>query len=117
MLAWLVVTLGVYAIMSLMLYVPVASVQARTNPIRAFVYGLRFGFRAWPLTLGFAILFGLPALFVEFLLERQGSLLLTRLRPEFTTLLLGVYVTVTSVATYFTYGAAARLYKFGRGEE
>lgn len=117
MLSWTLVTLGVYAIISLMLYIPVAAVQARTNPIRAFAYGIRFGLRSWPLTLGFAVLFGLPALFVQFLLEKQSALLLTRLRPEFATLFLGVYVSVTSVATYFTYGAAARLYKFARGEE
>ncbi len=116
-LGWLAVTLGGYAIIVLMLYVPVAAVQARTNPIRAFTYGIRFGFRSWPLTFAFAVLFGIPAILAQFILERQGMMILTRLRPELVTVFLGIYVTMTSVATYFTYGAAARLYKFARGDD
>ena len=116
-LAWLSTSLGGYAIFVLILYVPVAAVQARTNPVRAFAYGIRFGFRSWPLTFMFAVLFGIPALLVQFILERQGAMFLTRLRPELVTIFLGLYVTVTSVATYFTYATAARLYRFARGEE
>lgn len=116
-LGWLAVTLGGYAITILLLYVPVAAVQARTNPIRAFAYGIRFGFRSWPVTIGFAILFGIPSMIVQFVLERQGGLILTHLRPELITVFLGLYATVASLATYFTYGAAARLYRSARGEE
>ncbi|MEK7347432.1 MAG: hypothetical protein AABZ94_01035 [Candidatus Eisenbacteria bacterium] len=117
LLGWLAITLGSYVILTLLLYVPVAAVQARTNPIRAFAYGIRFGLRSWPLTLTFAILFGIPAILVQFMIERQGTLLLARLRPELVTVLLGLYAAVTSMATYFTYAAAARLYRFARGDE
>jgi len=116
-LAWLSATLGGYVIIALLLYVPVAAVQARTNPIRAFALGIRFGLRSWPLTIFYSVLFGIPAIFVQFVLERQGSLLLTRLRPELSLLFLTIYAVVTSLGTYLTYLTAARLYRIARGEE
>lgn len=113
---WLAITLGGYAILTLVLYIPVAAVQARTNPVRAIGYGLRFGLRSWPVTLAFAVFFGAPAILVQFLLERQGAVILARLRPEVIVAFLGVYALATSVATYFTYATAARLYRAARGE-
>ncbi|HET9951999.1 MAG TPA: hypothetical protein VFS09_09420 [Candidatus Eisenbacteria bacterium] len=115
-LAWLAATLGSYAILSLLLYVPVAAVQARTNPIRAIGMGLRFGFRSWPLTLMYTAQFGIPAMVVQYLLERQGAFVLGRLRPELIVVFLAVYVAATSVATYLAYMTAARFYKIARGE-
>ncbi|HEU4724549.1 MAG TPA: hypothetical protein VFU59_04530 [Candidatus Eisenbacteria bacterium] len=116
-LGWLAVTLGGYAIQTLVVYIPVAAVQARTNPIRAIGYGLRFGIRSWPLTLLFAVFFGAPAIFVQFLLERQGGFILARLRPEVIVAFLAVYAAATSVATHLTYNTAARLYTLARGEK
>lgn len=116
-LGWLAVTLGGYGILTMLLYVPVAAVQARTNPLRAIGYGIRFGLRSWPVTLVFSVIYGAPAVFVQFLLERQGVLIVSRLRPEFIAVLLGVYALATSVATYLTYGTAARLYRSARGEK
>ena len=117
LLGWLVVTLGVYAILALLLYVPVAAVQARSNPLRAIGYGIRFGLRSWPMTMVYVVLFGIPAIVVQFVIEKQGAFLALRLRPEIIALLLTVYVVVTSVGTYLTYVTAARLYKLARGEE
>jgi hypothetical protein len=117
LLGWIAATLGGYAIIVLILYVPVAAVQARTNPVRAFIYGVRFGIRSWPATFAFAVLFGIPAIIVQYALERHGMTIITRLRPEAITIFLAAYAAITSVATYFTYGAAARLYRFARGEE
>jgi len=114
---WAVTVLGGYVVISLLLYVPVAAVQARTNMGRALVRGIRFGFRALPLTCLIAILFGLPAIGVQFILERQGSFILTKLRPEVMAVALGVYATLTSFATYFTYSTVARLYRMARGED
>jgi hypothetical protein len=116
-LGWLAVALGAYAILTLLLYVPVAAVQARSNPIRAIGYGIRFGLRSWPLTMVYAVLFGAPAIVVQFVIEKQGVFLISRLRPEMIAVLLFVYVAVTSVGTYLTYITAARLYKIARGEE
>jgi len=117
LLGWLAATLGGYVIVALLLYVPVAAVQARTNPIRAFAFGVRFGLRSWPLTVLYSVFFGAPAILIQFVLERQGSLLLTRLRPELSLIFLAVYAVVTSIATYLTYLTAARLYRIARGEE
>ncbi|HEY6573153.1 MAG TPA: hypothetical protein VI198_07505, partial [Candidatus Eisenbacteria bacterium] len=116
-LGWLAITLGGYGIMTLVLYIPVAAVQARTNPVRAIGYGLRFGLRSWPLTLAFAVFFGAPAILVQFLLERQGAFILAKLRPEVVVVFLGIYALATSVATYLTYSTAARLYQVSRGEK
>jgi len=115
-LGWLAITLGGYAILSLVLYIPVAAVQARTNPIRAVAYGLRFGIRSWPLTLLYAVFFGAPAILIQFLLERQGGFILSRLRPEVIVAFLAVYAAATSLATHLTYGTAARLYSIAKGE-
>ena len=114
--AWLGVILGGYAIISLLLYVPIAAVQARTNPIRAIGMGIRFGLRAWLPTLGFAIFFGVPAILVQFVLEKQGAFLLTRFRPEALAVFLAIYATATAFATFFTYMMGARLYRMARGE-
>jgi hypothetical protein len=115
-LGWFAALLGGYAIFALILYVPVAAVQARTNPVRAIGMGIRFGFRAWPPTLMFTVFFGAPAIAVQYLLEKQGALLLSRLRPESIVAFLAIYVATTSVATYLTYLTGARLYKVARGE-
>lgn len=115
-LAWLSVTIGAYAILALLLYVPIAAVQARTNPIRAIGMGLRFGFRAWPLTLMFMVQFGLPAILVQYVLEKQGPFVLGRLRPELIVVFLAVYAAATAVATFLAYITGARLYKLARGE-
>ena len=117
LLGWFSATLGGYVIISLLLYVPVAAVQPRTNPVRAFGLGVRFGFRAWLPTIIYSVFFGIPSLVIQFVVERQGSLLLTRLRPEISLVFLTVYAVVTSVATYLTYLTAARLYRIARGEE
>jgi hypothetical protein len=113
---WLAATLGGYAIFALLLYVPVAAVQARTNPVRAIGMGLRFGFRAWPPTLMLAAFFGLPAIAIQYLLEKQAVLILSRLRPELIVVFLAIYAGATAVATYLTYLTGARLYKVARGE-
>lgn len=115
-LGWLAITLGGYAILSLVLYIPVAAVQARTNPVRAVAYGLRFAIRSWPITIFYAVLFGAPAILVQFLLERQGGFILARLRPELIAVFLAVYAAATSVAMHLTYGTAARLYSIAKGE-
>ena len=82
----------------------------------AIGFGLRFGIRSWPLTLFYAVMFGIPAILVQFLLERQGAFLLSKLRPEVIVVFLGIYAAATSVATYLTYGTAARLYSIAKGE-
>lgn len=114
---WLVVTLGGYAIYALLLYVPVAAVQARTNPVRAFGLGVRFGLRAWVPTFVFSAFFGSVSMLIQYVLERHGAFLLTRLRPETILVFLGLYAIVTSLSSYITYGAAARLYRMARGDE
>lgn len=116
-LAWLTVVIGGYLVVALLLYVPVAAVQARTNPVRAFFRGVRFGFRAWIFTAFFAVLFGLPAILIQWVLERQGMLLITRLRPELILIGLAIYAAFTSVSTYLTYATAARFYRIARAED
>jgi hypothetical protein len=116
-LSWLATTVGSYAIIMLLLYVPIAAVQARTNPVRAIGRGLRFGVRAWIPTIVFGLLFGIPALLVQYLLEKQGAHLISRVAPEIVVAFLALYVTFSSVATYLTYVTGARFYTISRGEE
>jgi hypothetical protein len=115
-LTWVVAVLGGYLTLSLLLYIPVAAVQARSSLPRALALGLRFGVRALPVTLLLALTFGLPAIGVQYLLERQTSMILTKLRPESIAILLALYAAFTSLAMYLTYGMAARLYRMARGD-
>ncbi|HSQ59218.1 MAG TPA: hypothetical protein VLT84_02100 [Acidobacteriota bacterium] len=115
-LTWVVAVLGGYLTLSLLLYIPVAAVQARSSLPRAIALGLRFGVRALPVTLILAVAFGLPAIGIQYFLERQSSMILTKLRPETIAVLLAVYAAFTSIATYLTYGMAARLYRMARGD-
>jgi hypothetical protein len=114
---WLFVILGGYLAFSLLLYVPVAAVQARTNPVRAFGRGLRFGLRAIGWTLLFTLIFGVPAIAVQYVLEQNAAVLVTKMAPEIVAGLLALYAILTSIATYLTYATAARLYRVARGEE
>jgi hypothetical protein len=111
---WCVVVVGGYLVISLLLYVPVAAVQARASLFGAVGRGVQFGLRALPITLTFALIFGIPAILIQFILERQTVLIITRLRPEAIPILLVFYAFFTSVSTYLTYAAAARLYRASR---
>ncbi len=116
-LGWMATTVGSYAIIMLLLYVPIAAVQYRTNPVRAVFRGLRFGIRAWIPTILFGLFFGIPSLLVQYLLEKQGGHLISRVAPEIVVVFLALYVTFSSVATYLTYSAGARFYTISRGDE
>jgi hypothetical protein len=114
--AWMGTTIGPYAIMALLLYIPIAAVQPRTNPVRAIGMGLRFGLRSWGATIGFMLVFAIPALVVQYVLEKHGAFLVTRLRPEVVVAFLAFYAAAASVATYLSYVTGARLYRMARGE-
>jgi hypothetical protein len=114
---WALTLLGGYAILSLLLYVPVAAVQARATLFSSLGYGIRFGLAALVPTLLFAFVFAVPANAVQYFVLQQSSNLIARLRPEIVVVLLGLYAFFSSMATYFTYGAAVRLYRSGRGSD
>jgi len=108
---WCVTLLGGYLILSLLLYIPVAAVQARASLIGCIGRGVHYGLRLLPLTIIFALLFAVPTIVIQYILERQTGMIITRLRPEAIAVLLAFYAFFTSVATYLTYGAAVRLYR------
>jgi hypothetical protein len=114
---WAVTTLGTYVVYSLLFYVPVAAVQARATPIRAFGKGVRFGIRTLMPTLLYAVCFALPAIVLQFIIERQSAPIIAKLRPEAILVLLALYAFFTSLGTYLTYGAAGRYFKMARGSE
>jgi len=111
---WCVAVLGGYLVLSLLLYIPIAAVQARASLFGSIGRGVAAGLRLLPLTLMFAVLFALPTILIQFILERQTALIITRLRPEAIPILLAFYAFFTALATYLTYGAGLRLYRMIR---
>ena len=107
---WMV-SVGVgYAIMSLLLYVPVVAVSEDVGPGGALQRGVQEGLQRFWATYPYALLLSLPALLVQLVVQIGGSLLATRTRPENIAYLLMLYVPVSTVATYFVWSMATRYF-------
>lgn len=91
-------------------YVPVVALRTGGSPGGALVGGLRVGLSLLWGTFLYLLLFSLPALVMQAIVQLFPTMIVVRLRPELILLLLFVYAVLTSLATYLSYSAAVRLY-------
>ncbi len=99
-----------YGFVAMVYYIPIVALRTGGSPGASFSGGLRDGLRLLPATFLFIFLFSVPALIVQLFLQLFPSLIVVRLRPELILVLLFVYAALTSVASYLSYSAAARLH-------
>ena len=92
-------------------YVPIVALRAGGSPATTLAGGLREGLRFLPATFLYILLFSIPALVVQAIVQLFPTLIVIRLRPELILVLLLVYAVLTSLATYLSYSAAVRLYE------
>jgi hypothetical protein len=106
------VSVGVgYAILTLFVYVPIVAVASEIAPMEAFRRGVREGLNRFWFTLPIAILFSLPALLVQLVVQVRGSFIASRTQPENIAYLLLAYAVLGSVGTYLLWSTATRLHK------
>jgi hypothetical protein len=107
---WLVSALVGYAIVAAVYHVPIVSLRTGGAPMVTLVRGLREGIHLLWGTFLYLVLFSIPALLVQVVLQLFPTLVVVRLRPELILVLLFVYAALTSIATYLSYSAAVRLH-------
>jgi len=116
-LVWLVSVLGAYALTAILIYIPIAAVRPRTTFMAALKDGLSEGRELFGYTVFLLVAFALPALPFLMITQLKAAFIAERLRPELIAFALALYSTLISIATYFTYGAAARLHWAASAEE
>jgi len=116
-LVWLVSVLGAYALTAILIYFPIAAVRPRTTFMGAMKAGLSEGRELFGYTVFLLVAFSLPALPFLMITQLKAAFIAERLRPELIAFALALYSTLISIATYFTYGAAARLHWAASAEE
>jgi len=116
-LVWLVSVLGAYALTAILIYIPIAAVRPRTTFMGAMKDGLSEGRELFGYTVFLLVAFALPALPFLMITQLKAAFIAERLRPELIAFALALYSTLISIATYFTYGAAARLHWAASAEE
>ena len=107
---WLIAVLVSFAISTLFIYVPIASVRRGATFRQGLTVGLRDGLLLFRHTYFFILAFSWPALAFLFVTQLRTAFILQRMRPEFVPILLGIYAVLLSVAGYLTYASAVRLH-------
>jgi hypothetical protein len=74
------------------------------------VKGSRRGLRLYKWTILYVLIFALPRHALLMVMQLGMSFIAERMRPEMVVVLIGLYATLISLATYLTYAAAARLH-------
>jgi len=106
-----------YAIWSLFVFIPIAAVQPRSRFGPAFGEGLREGLGNFVPTYLVVIALSLPAAAILLVLQVMGGFLVSQIRPEIIGVLIGLYIVLSILATFFIYSAAARFYQARHGGE
>jgi hypothetical protein len=107
---WGISLLGAYAVAALFLYVPVVAIRPRATFVDALRDGVSEGTHLLGFTLLLVVLFSLPTLPALFIVQLQSGFLVEKLRPEVVGYGLAIYMILTSLASYLTYAAVARLH-------
>ena len=108
---WTVGVIVVYALTTLVVYVPIVAVRPGTGAVEALRGGIGRGFARFWVTYPMAILFSLPALLLQLTLSLLGSFIANRTRPENVAYLLIGYAILSSLGIYLLWGAATRLHE------
>jgi hypothetical protein len=116
LITWLVAVVGGYALVGLVLYVPVLAVGPGARFSDALLPGIRQGARLLGYSLALIVLFLWPALPFLAVVQIRPAILITKFRPELVAVLLGVYAVLSSAGTYLMYAAAVRLHLASRSE-
>lgn len=109
-LIWGVSMLGSYSLSALFLYVPVVALHPGSTFMGSLKEGIREGLRLFKWTILYVLIFALPAMPFLMVMQLGMSFIAERMRPEMVVVLIGLYATLISLATYLTYAAAARLH-------
>ncbi|HKQ19167.1 MAG TPA: hypothetical protein VJW75_05410 [Candidatus Eisenbacteria bacterium] len=113
---WLAGILVAYVISACFLCVPVVAVKEGGGFGGTLVKGVKSSVQLVFFTYAFAILFSSLALFVLYITQVFGGQLVRQLRPEVMALLLGVYIVLINIGSYFLYAATTRLFIAARPE-
>jgi len=114
---WAVSVLGAYALSAVLIYVPIAAVRPGATFGTSMKEGLGEGRELFGYTVFLLLAFALPALPFLMVTQLKAAFIAERMRPELVAVALALYSTLISMASYFTYGAAARLHWAAKAEE
>ncbi len=112
---WTISVLVGYAIITAVVYVPIAALDRRAGLGGTLRTGLQLGLRYFWKTYPLFLLLSLPALALQLVAQLGGSLLLVRTRPENAAYVLFAYAVLSSVATYFAWNMATRIHHAAGG--
>src|SRR5262249_46944721 len=116
-LVWTVSVVGAYALSAILFYIPIVAVRPGTTIPLALRDGLVEGRELFRYTVFLLVAFALPALPFLMITQLKAQFVAERLRPELIAVALALYCALISMASYFTYGAAARLHWAAQAEE
>ncbi|HET7904362.1 MAG TPA: hypothetical protein VFM17_07370 [Candidatus Eisenbacteria bacterium] len=109
--SWILSAAVSLAITTFVVYVPVAAVAEDVSGRKALARGLDIGRRLFGPTFLFVFLLSIPALLLQFSVQFMGTMLTLRTRPENIAYALIAYAVLSSLATYFVWGTAARVHR------
>jgi hypothetical protein len=107
---WVVSVLVAYAVTTIFVYVPIVAVASDVAPLAALWGGIRSGLGKFWVTFPAAVVFSLPALLLQLIVQTTGGFLATRTRPENIAYLLIGYAVLGSAGTYLLWSMATRLH-------
>jgi hypothetical protein len=110
LLIWGVGMLVAFAIAAVFIYVPIRAVEERSKFGDTLWGGIREGLRAFGPTLFLVLVFAWPAMLLLAPLQIAPTLIVSRVRPELTAVLLSLVAVANSFVNYFIFAAASRLH-------
>ena len=117
LLIWGVGTLISFAIAAIFIYIPIRAVEAGSKFGDALWGGIREGLKAFLPTLFLVLVFAWPAMLLLAPLQIAPNLIVARVRPELTVILLALVAVANSFVNYLIFAAASRLHWLMRRTE
>lgn len=115
LLIWGLGTLVAFAIAAVFIYIPIRAVEERSKFGDALWGGIREGLKSFLPTFFIVLVFAWPAMLLLAPLQIAPNLIITRVRPELTAILLSLVAVANSFVNYFIFAAASRLHWLLRG--
>ena len=110
LLIWGLGVLVAFAIAAVFLYVPIRAVEEGSKFGNTLWGGIREGLKSFLPTLFIVLVFAWPAMLLLAPLQIAPNLIVTRVRPELTAILLSLVAVANSFVNYFIFAAASRLH-------